>query len=95
MIRLKRLNVQFHRLDFQYFFTVPIQFITNCPYYLGTFDTFILRKTESPTGRSGKTIRIVIEAKMRAGRRRKLFRQDESVIYMTSAKTFADKREIC
>jgi hypothetical protein len=29
-----------------------------------------------PTGRSGKTNGIVIEAKMRAGRRRKLFRQE-------------------
>jgi hypothetical protein len=47
----------------------------------------------------------VIEAKMGAGRRRKLFRQETgwrepdyagvSVIKMTSAKTFADKKEIC
>ena len=29
------------------------------------------------TGRSGKTNGIVIEAKMRAGRRRKLFRQEK------------------
>jgi hypothetical protein len=47
----------------------------------------------------------VIEAKMRAGRRRKLFRQETgwretayagvSVMSMTSAETFADKKQIC
>jgi hypothetical protein len=47
----------------------------------------------------------VIEAKMRAGRRQKLFGQETgwretsyagvSVISMTSAKTFADKKQIC
>jgi hypothetical protein len=60
-----------------------------------------LRQT---AGRSGKTNSIVIEAKMRAGRRRKLFRQETggrktayagvSVISMTSAKTFADEKQI-
>ena len=62
-------------------------------------------RPRSPTGRSGKTNGIVIEAKMRAGRRRKLFRQETgwretvyagvSVISMTSAKTFADEKQIC
>jgi hypothetical protein len=57
------------------------------------------------SGTSGKTNGIVIEATMRAGQRQKLFRQETgwrepnyagmSVIYMTSAKAFADKKEIC
>jgi hypothetical protein len=56
-------------------------------------------------GRSGKTNGIVLEAKMRAGRRRKLFLQETgwrepnyagvSVTSMTSARTFADKKETC
>jgi hypothetical protein len=56
-------------------------------------------------GRSGKTNGVVIEAKMLAGRRRKLFQQETgwretnyavvSVISMTSAYTFADKKQIC
>jgi hypothetical protein len=64
-----------------------------------------VRNWQSSTGRSGKTNGIVLEAKMRAGLRRKLFRQETgwrepnyagvSVIWMTFAKTFADKKEIC
>ena len=54
------------------------------------------------TEKSGKTNGIVIDAKMRAGQRRKLLRQEAgwrktvyasvSIISMMSAETFADKK---
>jgi hypothetical protein len=49
-------------------------------------------------GRSGKTYGIVIEAKMRAGRSENVSVKNQagvSVVSMTSAKTFADEKEIC
>jgi hypothetical protein len=66
----------------------------------GSFFTFPLA-IHSPA-RSDKANGIVIEAKMRAGRRRKLFRQETdwrktvyagvSVISMMSGKPFADQK---
>jgi hypothetical protein len=72
----------------------------------GTF-IFLINDSVCIAGHSWKvrqTNGIIIEAKMRAGRRRKLLQQKAglarnctcgvSVISMTSAKTFADEKQI-